>query len=45
MLAFVRPYLAKSDQSWLVAHGADAKIEYLEYSWKLNDRKKPSLLQ
>jgi len=36
-LAFVAPYLDASDRAWLREQGTDARIDYFDYDWSLND--------
>jgi hypothetical protein len=37
VLAFVARYAPEEEAAWIRAHGADARIRYLEYDWSLND--------
>jgi hypothetical protein len=37
VLAFVAAYLDDGDRDWLRQQGADARIEYMDYDWSLND--------
>ena len=36
VLAFAARYAPDADRDWLIAHGADARIQYFDYDWAVN---------